>query len=228
MVMARISRELMALIAIRHVEQSEGQDPYIIYERAEGNSQEVRYALRYDRDDDELRLHTGVGGDTLDDTANGDLLADGVSQFSFNYFEGQDPWTSGDIKAISMIAIQMELSRRDTPDHPQRFSTRVYLRKIPYISDFISSDIWRVAAFLPVLGCMGGLIRRKRKSFRNSTGNALVVVVVSILIFSVLAAADYSHGQFLFPAGCRHRRLGQGAIPGRVGVPLRRKPVEPL
>jgi hypothetical protein len=191
MAMARISRELMELTAIRHIVQSEGVDPYIIYERTGENTQDVvRYALRYDRDADEIRLHTGVTGDILGESDVGDLLANGVTRFDLSFFQGADEWNiSDDFALLSTIGIEIEWSRRDAPADPQLFSTRVHLRKTPYISLAPPPGSCAFAGLFPVLGAMGRRFRRKRRSSRGTAGSVLVVVIVSLLIFAALAAA---------------------------------------
>ncbi len=189
LVMTRISQELMGLIAIRMIEQRAGEDPLIIYEHAEAGARVARgYALRYRQADRTLRLYVDVNSDTL--SGDGYLLAEGVTGFGLNYLEGELPWTSGDLNSISVIEIRLQLSRGDDPAHPQQFSTRVYLRKTPYLSRPESGPPRPSGlAFLIALPWLGWRKRRQRIVSPRQAGSALVVVVVSILIFAVLAAA---------------------------------------
>jgi prepilin-type N-terminal cleavage/methylation domain-containing protein len=186
--MARVSRELMELIAIRAVSEDD-EGPFIIYERVEGDEPPVRYGLKYHRSANTLRMYElGQNDDNLEGRT-GHLLSDGVTRFDL-HFEDADPWLFvSDFDSIFSIGIHLELARRDDPANRQQFSTRVYLRKTPYISGLIPLPMLGFAALFPAVGYRGPLIRRKRRSVHNINGTALVVVVVSILIFGVLAAA---------------------------------------
>lgn len=135
--MARLTRELMELTQIASV-SSEGEDPYIIYDRlVEGNPPSVmRFGIHHHPDDSTIRIYTNLNaaqtslsGSTI---SQGDALIDGVDNLALDYNEGAADWiftsSPNNTQQLSSIELAMTLDRLDSPDQPQRFETTVHLR----------------------------------------------------------------------------------------------------
>lgn len=132
--MMRIARELMELTRIAH-NQVAGDDPFIIYTRADISQPDVRMGIHFHRSDGRIRLYTGLdptvttlSGDTI---SQGHVLIDGVSAFSLQYLKGAASWTIGSdpLDQLSTIRINLSLLRPDSPTSPfQDFTTLVHLR----------------------------------------------------------------------------------------------------
>ena len=132
--MTRISRELGELTAIRQI--GEGSDPFIIYERVQAlNGIPTRriFAIHFNSADHAVRLYTdldsGIATLDADQIGNGDILVDGVSSFNLAYYQGANTlaWQF-DLQLLSTIAITLDLTRPDAPDHSQHFATLVQMR----------------------------------------------------------------------------------------------------
>ena len=135
--MARISRELMELTEIEAIsDEATGQEPFIVYRRLLKNNplQTSRMGLHFHPADHSVRLYTNfsgtapLSGATI---AQGDILVDGVHAFGLGFFQGDTstPWNSGnDFRLLSTIRVELNLTRPESPDHTQDFSTIVHLR----------------------------------------------------------------------------------------------------
>lgn len=130
--MNRLTRELMELTRILQIRTE--SDPFIIYERlyeVDGTPSATPYfAIQFDSANQRVVLHTElVAGLGTPDPAAGDLLINGVSDFSLRYFEVSSELPElFDYTRPSVIQIGLALIRPDNPAHIQRFTARVHMR----------------------------------------------------------------------------------------------------
>lgn len=239
--MMRMARELMELTRIPD-NQVAGDDPFIIYTRADISQPDVRMGIHFHPGDGRIRLYTGLdptvttlNGDTIN---QGHVLIDGVSAFSLQYLKGADSWSIGSdpLDRLSTTRINLRLLRPDSPGRTQDFTTLVQLRNTanmggaaptqtpasinnyscfiqsikglgmgititrrgtplpaPHISLPFSEIVWAVLCWLGLLvGCSVVVLRGRKaspcQSKKSSHGSALILVLVTLLIFSLIAA----------------------------------------
>ncbi len=130
----RISREIRELTDIEAINSSAG-DPFIIYRRTDASNAQatVRYGLHFDRANDNLLLYTALPPTivTLNSSTagNGDILINGVQNFSLQFFQGSSPWVWGsDFALLSSIRMNLQLMRPENPDLTENFTAVLHLR----------------------------------------------------------------------------------------------------
>jgi prepilin-type N-terminal cleavage/methylation domain-containing protein len=131
MVMARMGRELTDLTRIVNVNL--GTDPYIVYESIQevnGRPTTSRWGLHFNSADQRVRLYENppdqLNGSTI---GQGDILIDGVQQWTLRYFQGGNelltwPFTA----APSVMQVTLNMLRPENSTQTQNFTTLVYLR----------------------------------------------------------------------------------------------------
>jgi len=122
MAMARMIRELTELTRVVSI-----HNDYIVYERVDNTGATI-WGIFFDSSTRQVLLADNIPESTT--TAQGDVLVDGVDDWSLQCFLGSElqalPIDAN--SPLSTMQITLKLARPDSPDHTQDFTTLIHLR----------------------------------------------------------------------------------------------------
>ncbi len=118
--MARMSRELMVITNIS-AKDSTQPDPYIIYDNLSGRHAIAKVGTT-------IKIFSNLQPTQTELPSGGDVLIDNVDSFTLSYYKGTDAWDGSDIRLLSVIVIDLSLSRSESGMGNISLSTTVHPR----------------------------------------------------------------------------------------------------